>query len=294
MHAFTQLELDTVIGNVEYCDVGTGRPVLYFHGTGTGNDAAVLLERSLLNSGYRLIVPNRPGYFRTALGQHGSADFCVDLVARLLDYLEVDHAAVIGTSGGGMPAARFARRYPSRTAALILQCAQAHRWDDGIWLPNRLNRFLFLFQSRVFTPLLRWQNRRHWNAAQRRPISCVENMSGIRFPELRGDSALLEEITVMAAMGLRCAAQPAGVQNDWAIMVGDNGIAPDTIASPTLIIHDRHDPLVPFVHAEWSHQCIPQSQLLDIHAGGHLIWYGRDAQQMHNTRVAFINASLAE
>ena len=119
-------------------------------------------------------------------------------------------------------------------------------------------------------------------------------MSGTRFPELRDNRAVLEEITAMAAMGVKCAERPAGVQNDWAIMVGDNGIAPDTITSPTLIVHDREDPVVPFVHAEWSHKCIPHSHLLDVHAGGHLIWYGRDALHMHKARVAFIDASLAE
>ena len=179
MAPLTQQQLETVIGNVEYCDVGTGHPILYFHGTGCGNDAAILLEKPLLDSGYRLIVPNRPGYFGTTLGSQGSADFCVDLAAHLLDHLKTDRAAVIGTSGGGMPAARFARRYPSRTAALILQCAESHQWDDGMWLPNGLGRTLFLFRNRVFTPFLRWQNRRHWNSARRRPLSCVQKLSGV-------------------------------------------------------------------------------------------------------------------
>jgi hypothetical protein len=46
-------------GLVEYCDVGSGIPILYFHGTGAGNDAAILLEQELIDAGCRLIVPNR-------------------------------------------------------------------------------------------------------------------------------------------------------------------------------------------------------------------------------------------
>ena len=161
-----------------------------------------------------------------------------------------------------------------------------------MWLPNGLGRALFLFRNRVFTPFLRCKNGRYWNSAQRRPLSSVQSVSGTRFPELRDNPAMLEAITAMAAMGVKCAAMPAGVQNDWAVMIGANGIVPDTITSPTLIVHDRQDPVVPFVHAEWSHKCIPQSHLLDIHAGGHLIWFGKDALHMHNERVAFIKASL--
>jgi hypothetical protein len=60
-----------------------------------------------------------------------------------------------------------------------------------------------------------------------------------------------------------------------------------------LIIHDRVDPLVPFDHAQWSASCIKHARLLDIHAGGHLIWFGKDFEFMHNQRVSFIHQSLA-
>ena len=126
-----QLLFETRFGRVEYLDVGTGTPMLYFHGTGAGNEAVPLLEQPLLKAGCRLIVPNRPGYHATTLGPPGSARFCADLADELLEHLAIDRAVVIGTSGGGMPAACFARWYPQRTAALILQCAQSHQWDAG-------------------------------------------------------------------------------------------------------------------------------------------------------------------
>src|SRR5918999_550987 len=123
--------LETSHGMVEYLDAGGGIPILYFHGTGAGNDAALLLEQSLLKSDCRLIIPNRPGYQGSALGLQGSAKFCADIAADLLAHLAIDRAAVVGTSGGGMLAASFARHYPERAAALVLQCAQSHRWDHG-------------------------------------------------------------------------------------------------------------------------------------------------------------------
>src|SRR4029077_4235483 len=100
-----QHHLNLPHGNIEFLDVGTGSPVLYFHGTGAGNDAVVLLEQSLLKSNCRLIVPNRPGYGGTSIGQAGSSECCADLAAQLLDHLAIRRAVVVGTSGGGMLAA---------------------------------------------------------------------------------------------------------------------------------------------------------------------------------------------
>ncbi len=107
-----QRRVRTSKGPVEYLDVGQGIPVLYFHGNGVGNDAAVMLEKSLLDEGCRLIVPNRPGYFGTPLESGRSFNECADLAAELLDQLGVERAIVIGTSGGGPPACRFAARHP--------------------------------------------------------------------------------------------------------------------------------------------------------------------------------------
>ena len=293
MIAADQKLLETPHGKVEYIDVGTGTPTLYFHGTGAGNDAALLLEQSLLKSDCRLIIPNRPGYHGTPLGLQPSVKFCVDLAVEILNHLAIDRAAVVGTSGGGMPAACFARRHPDRTSALVLQCAQSHQWTDGKWMPAGLGPALLLFRYRIFSPLLRWQNRRHAKSGFQKPIACLRHMAGSRFQEICDDRNAIQQITELADMTLSCAAAPEGIQNDWAMLVGENGVAPDTITCPTLVIHDPADPLVPFRHAEWTQACISGSRLVAIHAGGHLIWFGKDAARMHAERIEFIRETLA-
>jgi hypothetical protein len=93
--------IDTACGPVEYTDVGTGEVILYFHGTGLTGDAMVPIELPLVESGFRLIVPNRPGYGSTPLSKHRSASDCADVAAALLDALNIDIANVMGSSGGG-------------------------------------------------------------------------------------------------------------------------------------------------------------------------------------------------
>lgn len=273
--------------------MGSGLPVLYFHGTGAGNDAAVLLERELIDSGCRLIVPNRPGYFKTTLGPRGSVEYCASLAADLLDHLKLDRVAVVGTSGGGMPAAAFARLHPHRTGALVLQCAQAHRWDHGRWMPRGIGWGLSLFRHRLCYVFLAWYNRFSAWSFRRNPVSCLRSMSGSRLPQLEADVNVLETIRELAEMTAHCAAQPSGIENDWTILVGDNGVRADSVSCPTLIIHDREDPLVPFSHAEWSHASIANSQLLELCAGGHLIWFGPDAKRMNQQRSEFLKVHMS-
>ena len=59
--------VETARGVVEYFDAGAGPPILYFHGTGVTGDVMLTVESPLVDAGFRLIVPNRPGYGRTPL-----------------------------------------------------------------------------------------------------------------------------------------------------------------------------------------------------------------------------------
>ena len=54
--------IETSLGTLEYFVAGEGLPILYFHGTGAGGDLLFSTEWSLVENGFRVIVPNRPGY----------------------------------------------------------------------------------------------------------------------------------------------------------------------------------------------------------------------------------------
>jgi pimeloyl-ACP methyl ester carboxylesterase len=44
------------------------------------------------------------------------------------------------------------------------------------------------------------------------------------------------------------------------------------IQQPVLVIHSREDRAVPFGHAEWSMQHIPQAELCEAGITGHFFW----------------------
>ena len=53
--------VETDRGPVEYSDAGAGDPILYFHGSGVTGDVMVPVESRMIDNGFRLIIPNRPG-----------------------------------------------------------------------------------------------------------------------------------------------------------------------------------------------------------------------------------------
>jgi pimeloyl-ACP methyl ester carboxylesterase len=60
------------------------------------------------------------------------------------------------------------------------------------------------------------------------------------------------------------------------------------VQTPTLIVHDVKDPSAPPEHVDWFVSHCPNCEQASVHAAGHLIWVGPDAEVMHRTRVRFL------
>jgi pimeloyl-ACP methyl ester carboxylesterase len=102
---------------------------------GSGKGAVVLLHGknfygsywkntidALLAGGYRVVVPDQVGFGKSGKPDvHYSFDLLAANTLKLLDHLKIERAAVLGHSMGGMLAVRFARNYPQRTTALIME-----------------------------------------------------------------------------------------------------------------------------------------------------------------------------
>ncbi len=133
--------MDVAPGNGE----GNGRTVVLLHG---GNYWAAAWEatiEALRDAGFRVVAMDQIGYGRSS---KPTLPYTLDLhaanIARLLDHLEVERAAVVGHSYGGMKASRFALSYPDRTThvalvnAIGLSDARAGRgWSETRPAPDR-------------------------------------------------------------------------------------------------------------------------------------------------------------
>jgi pimeloyl-ACP methyl ester carboxylesterase len=64
--------INTKIGEIEYCSVGQGIPIVFIHG-GHSNCFDTLSHKGFDLSKFQLITPSRPGYGKTPLNGHTHA-----------------------------------------------------------------------------------------------------------------------------------------------------------------------------------------------------------------------------
>ena len=105
-------------------DTGTGPPVVLLHGGGPGASGVSNYARNIkpLAQHFRVIVPDMPGYGRSAKGVDGSDPFgyLADHIRGMLDVLGIDRAHLVGNSYGGSCALRLALDTPHRVDKLVL------------------------------------------------------------------------------------------------------------------------------------------------------------------------------
>jgi 4,5:9,10-diseco-3-hydroxy-5,9,17-trioxoandrosta-1(10),2-diene-4-oate hydrolase len=105
-------------------EAGDGLPVVMLHGGGPGASGVSNYSRNIdsLAEHFRVIVPDLPGYGRSAKGVDQSDPFgyLADIIRGLLDELRVGTARLVGNSYGGAAALRLALDAPQRVGKLVL------------------------------------------------------------------------------------------------------------------------------------------------------------------------------
>jgi pimeloyl-ACP methyl ester carboxylesterase len=286
-------------GNVSY--VVAGRPdrplILYFHGWGDDYRVVLPLEYPLLDAGFRILVMHRPGYMGTSLEgnvDRHSADGAARTAAALLNELfgERQKVLVVGMSGGCPTALAFAGLYPQRTRRLVLEAGVSRPWTDERYVPPRLRDAYNTAYKKfgwtgdqvsevIFGSLVAVRE-----SAQREDQD-VAGIVGSRLQEAQADPAF----TAVLDRIMRDEKQNAsGKLNDarHIFLAKSDFCQWETVTSPTLVIHDPEDPLVPLVHAEEVSQHLKHGKLSTYRLGGHLIYLGADAVKMHRERVQFL------
>ncbi len=99
-----------------------GRTVILLHSKNFYGSYWEQTIRALTQVGFRVVVPDQIGFGKSSKPDiRYSFDLLASNTARLLDELNIQQAAIVGHSMGGMLAVRFARTYPQRTTHLVLE-----------------------------------------------------------------------------------------------------------------------------------------------------------------------------
>jgi pimeloyl-ACP methyl ester carboxylesterase len=110
---------------INYKTIGKGLPILILHGWGVGSEAWVGVAEVLAGNGFRVIVPDMPGFGKSDAPEMAwNVDNYVDWVKIFSKTLNLDKFVLMGHSFGGQVAAKFCAVYPDKVDKLIL-CAAA-------------------------------------------------------------------------------------------------------------------------------------------------------------------------
>jgi pimeloyl-ACP methyl ester carboxylesterase len=121
-----QFEVEGRPVRMAYMDVQPERPngqtIVLLHGKNFGADYWANTLRAMSGYGYRVIAPDQIGFGKSSKPEIPyTFAMLAENTARLLDHLKLNRVTVIANSMGGMLGVHFARRYPERVSALILE-----------------------------------------------------------------------------------------------------------------------------------------------------------------------------
>jgi pimeloyl-ACP methyl ester carboxylesterase len=240
-------------GPVEVAERGQGDPVLVIQGSTGGYNLGLYLAWP--DTGFHYIIPSRPGFLRTPLNKAVTPEEQSDLLAALLDTLNIQRAAVIALSGCGPQIFQLALRHPERITCLVLVSVASL----PIALPVLLLRIArALLRYSPFLPgiILRRPPGNILISPRRKAAAHRPN----RINELRRLLSVVFPVTPRLM----------GMLNDVYWMVKNPDYPIHQILTPTLVIHGDDDMVVPLEHANYSASCIPSAQLAVVPGGGHL------------------------
>ncbi|MGX8177238.1 alpha/beta fold hydrolase [Exiguobacterium artemiae] len=265
----------------DYRDSGSGPVVLLIHGTQSDYREVYHVER-LIDAGYRVIVPSRPGYGKTSLDVAASP---VELAAFYREWLlsrQITSYTVYGISAGGPTAIALASHNPA-VSALVLACAMTHQISlpYQTWLVKP-----FLQRPLQVAQQLLWYyvKDKLTKFPQEASVRMVEMTSLLQRDDIRRqlsgtDQQLLYQVGLQNGPG-------RGVLFDLTQQI-DRPLL-QTITCPVLIVHSKADRAVPFEHALYARRAIAHAQFIESHSPGHLIWIGPSARRDERMIERFI------
>lgn len=269
----------TRLGPVEYELRGAGPVILHLHGGNVGHTGAFMFDH-LVAAGYTVLTPDRPGYLGTPLGANGAPEAQADLMAALLDVLQIEQVALAAVSAGGPAALHFALRHPDRVSALVLLSAITRRTElsDDVFssalgrlvMSERIQDFAWFLINRAMKrmPALALQDYRRTETTYDKTVGAAYIKTIVKDPEQ------LRAVHALADAAVPARPRFAGVMNDVHVQRYLDPIPFEQLQTPTLIVHSRFDGDVPFAGAQASAEAIGGAELIAVEQFGHMIWWG--------------------
>ncbi len=236
---------------IHYVDTGRGEPVVLIHGF-NGSTFGYRYTIAELARHYRVVAIDLLGCGYSARPAKGDYSLTAqaELVARVMDRLGVERAAVAGHSMGGSVAMRLALGHPARVSRLVLVDAA----DDEL---RRGERFGLL--ARPFLP-----------------IAAMLTLHRRRFRRLSARTAVHDPAHLTPEMlegYFRPTRMKGHLRAQSRLLVDrrrDEPLTPERVSQPALVLWGEHDHWIPLARGEELAAAIPNARLVVVPSAGHL------------------------
>jgi pimeloyl-ACP methyl ester carboxylesterase len=241
----------------------------------------------LVDAGFRVVAPSRPGYLDTPLtDDRATPAQQAALHAALLDALGVDRFALACWSGGGPSSYQLAIDHPERVTAVAAIAAVSkpytfeHTSEEtilfgrpGTWLMKEMAKHS---PKQTVKMLVTEEGDLPKDKAK-------ELVAAIWEDEARRDWVLRWLTTVTGA-------RKVGFANDRKHFP-DLQLDLAAVAAPVLLVHADTDSDVGFEHSDHAAEVLPEAELHTIHDGTHIsAWTGPDDEQARQRIVDHLRA----
>jgi pimeloyl-ACP methyl ester carboxylesterase len=294
----------TALGDIQIVSKGHGPVVLAIHGGFGGWDQGELVASNIEAHGFKVIIPSRVGYLSTPiftnplLLEETTPAQQADLLAALLDALNIEKVIVLGFSAGAPVAYEFGLRHPTRTNAVVLESIGANPNEDGFFYAA-LGEVLATETENVdySTYLLHTALKKDYYSTAVKFLPADTSLTGNALQE-RNKYVLHHIYQYNFLRELLKATIPLsprllGTLNDFlGVDYWTTTYTPPSLnqyALPTLIIQAENDGNGFYPTAQSLHADLSTSQLISVQESGHFIWLGPNTKQWEKQLIAFLN-----
>jgi pimeloyl-ACP methyl ester carboxylesterase len=267
----------TAKGPIEYRLEGRGPTVVVLNGGHCSRDTRLSHEK-LIEHGFSVLTPSRPGYDGTPAAVGESAQAAADALAALLDALQIATVDVIGISAAGPTALAFAQQHSSRVRKLVLESAMTTDWDE------------------------KTKRRSHIGFGRLAKVTWAFMHGMLKLFPMMIIRVLFRDLTVLDVNWVIKRMEPDDlgfVKRMLQTSQASTGFVNDvehkvenlsTITKPVLVMYSPNDATVSPKNARRVANEITTSELYEVPSDTHLIWIGNSAQDVWQKRLSFLQS----